>query len=133
MGRRTASPEVGARLSLRVLGSVCVEREGGRLELPPSKKTRALLGYLLIEGRALVARLEHEPEEALQAARKLVGLEPADERAHQRVMALLGRLDRPREAIAQYDSLREILRSTLGRNPSPETEHLRRSPGAPPP
>ena len=51
MGRRTASPEVGARLSLRVLGSVCVEREGGRLELPPSKKTRALLGYLLIEGR----------------------------------------------------------------------------------
>jgi len=48
-------------------------------------------------------------------------------------MALLGRLDRPREAIAQYDSLREILRSTLGRNPSPETEHLRRSPGAPPP
>src|SRR5438067_13340033 len=51
MGRRTASPEVGARLSLRVLGSVCVEREGGRLELPPSKKTRALLGYLLVEGR----------------------------------------------------------------------------------
>src|SRR5713226_3757867 len=51
-----ASPARGSRkallpLSLRVLGSVAIERGGERLELPPSKKTRALLGYLLVEGR----------------------------------------------------------------------------------
>lgn len=38
-------------LLVRVLGSVCVERGGERIALPPSKKTRALLGYLLVEGR----------------------------------------------------------------------------------
>lgn len=40
-----------SQLTLRVLGSVSVERDGRRLELPPSKKTRALLGYLLAEPR----------------------------------------------------------------------------------
>ena len=49
MGRRTAAAHTP--LSLRVLGSVCIERDGERLELPPSKKTRALLGYLLVEPR----------------------------------------------------------------------------------
>src|SRR5205085_12381858 len=40
-----------SRLALRVLGGLDVERGGARLELPPSKKTRALLGYLAIEQR----------------------------------------------------------------------------------
>src|SRR2546421_5029193 len=48
VGRRTAAH---SPLNLRVLGGVCIERGGERLELPPSKKTRALLGYLLIEQR----------------------------------------------------------------------------------
>ncbi|HEX9577782.1 MAG TPA: AAA family ATPase, partial [Myxococcales bacterium] len=226
---------------LRVLGGVCIERGGERLELPPSKKTRALLGYLLIEprehtrehlcslfwdlpddprgalrwslsrlrplldepGRIRIkadrervqidtsgatvdlheaerlrargdlrqaaalfrgelleglelseafrfqawctarredARRLHagvlrelagklEGEEALQVSRKLVELEPADEAAHRRVMSLLGKLGRPREAIAQYDACREILRSVLGTAPSQETEQVRRSLG----
>jgi len=235
-------------LQVRVLGSVCVERGGERLELPPSKKTRALLAYLSIEGReqtrehlcslfwdlpddprgalrwslsrlrplldepgrerivadrervsidlagarldfhdtlalplegasapelraadelfrgelleglelgdsfrfqawctarreqararhaqvlrALLSRLAGE--EALAAARRLVSLEPADEAAHRSIIELLGKLGRPREAMQQYDSLREILRSTLGTAPSAETEHARRALGAPP-
>lgn len=229
-------------LQIRVLGSVSVERGGERLELPPSKKTRALLTYLVVEGReqtrehlcslfwdlpddprgalrwslsrlrplldepgrerivadrervridlagarldyhdalalqldgagvpelraadelfrgelleglelgdsfrfqawctarreqararhaevlrALLARLSGE--EALAAARRLVSLEPADEAAHRTIIELLGKLGRPREAVQQYDSLREILRSTLGTAPSAETEHARR-------
>src|SRR4051812_17777181 len=249
MARRTADPKP---LTLRVLGSVSIERGGQRLELPPSKKTRALLGYLLIEARehsreqlcslfwdlpddprgalrwslsrlrpllddaghpriqadrervlidvggaqvdlhaaealraaglekasvaelrgaadlfrgqlleglelseafrfqawctarreqahtlhveilrALSAKLEGE--EALQAARRLVELEPADEGAHRLVMSLLGKQGRPREAVAQYDSLREILRSTFGQSPSPETERVRVALGTPAP
>src|SRR5256885_14571420 len=48
MGRRISAQ---TPLNLRVLGGVSIERGGERLELPPSKKTRALLGYLLIEAR----------------------------------------------------------------------------------
>ena len=52
MSRRTARAAAQDSLTLRVLGSVSIERGGERLELPPSKKTRALLGYLLVERRA---------------------------------------------------------------------------------
>ena len=38
-------------LSLRVLGELELWRGGSRLELPPSKKTRALLAYLAVSGR----------------------------------------------------------------------------------
>ncbi len=235
-------------LLVRVLGSVCVERGGERIALPPSKKTRALLGYLLVEGReqtrehlcslfwdlpddprgalrwslsrlrpllddascgrviadrervridlagaqldlkiaqslrlpdagvgelravaelfrgdlleglelcdayrfqawctarreearklhaqvlrALADRLASEPEEALAPARKLVELLPADESAHRAVIELLGKLGRQKEAVAQYDALREILRATSGARPSAAIEHLRRSLGA---
>jgi len=52
-------------------------------------------------------------------------------------MELLGKLGRTREAIAQYDALREILKSTAAAHPSQETEQVRRSLGsavpAPPP
>ena len=241
-----------APLTLRVLGGVAVERGGQRLELPPSKKTRALLAYLLVEPRehsrehlcslfwdlpddprgalrwslsrlrplldeagrarivadrdrvrldaeglavdllqaeALAARgLQHASveelrgaaalfrgdlleglelseafrfqawctarreqarkthaellrqlsqrlpdEEALPVYRTLTGLSPADEEAHRAVMAILGRLHRPREALQQYDALREILQSQLGAAPSQETEAVRRALNAPPP
>ena len=249
-----AMPRRSSReLLVRVLGSVCVERNGERIPLPPSKKTRALLGYLLVEGReqtrehlcslfwdlpddprgalrwslsrlrpllddpgrsrivadrervrvdlsgaqldlriarsirpadaqlgelraaadlfrgdlleglelvdafrfqawctarreearklhaqilrALVAGLSAQPEEALPAARKLVELLPTEEGTHRAVMELLGKLGRHKEAVKQYDALREILRATSGARPSPETEHLRRSLGTemPPP
>ncbi|MCA1829206.1 MAG: AAA family ATPase [Myxococcales bacterium] len=250
MTKRTAPGAALQPLILRVLGGMCVERAGVRIDLPPSKKTRALLGYLLVEPRehtreklctlfwdlpddprgalrwslsrlrpllddpgrpriradrervqidaagalvdlhaaealrarglarasvseltkaaglfrgellegleladsfrfqawctarreearrlhaeilrALCAAQSGEPEEALVVARRLVELDPSDEAAHREVMSLLGRLQRQREAVAQYDALREILR-TAGQRPSPETEVVRRSLGA---
>jgi pimeloyl-ACP methyl ester carboxylesterase/DNA-binding SARP family transcriptional activator len=38
-------------LSIRTLGELSVERDGERLPLPASKKTRALLAYLVLTGR----------------------------------------------------------------------------------
>ncbi len=249
MKSRTARAGATEPLTLRVLGSVSIERGGARLELPPSKKTRALLGYLLVEQRAQTreqlcalfwdlpddprgalrwslsrlrplldepgrqrvradrerveldfegARVDLRAAEALRSRglasasaaelqeaaglfrgelleglelseafrfqawctarreeaqklhaeilralatrleggaalpvlRKLVELSPADEAAHRLIIALLGKQGRPREAVAQYDACREILRSTLGTAPSPETEQVRRAIGA---
>jgi DNA-binding SARP family transcriptional activator len=39
-------------LELRVLGELAVERGGSAIELPQSRKTRALLAYLVLTGRA---------------------------------------------------------------------------------
>ena len=44
--------ECPARLSVRLLGGLRVERDGAPLALPPSKRTRALLAYLAATGRA---------------------------------------------------------------------------------
>ena len=40
------------RLHIRLLGELELSRGATRLKLPPSKKTRALLGYLVLTGRA---------------------------------------------------------------------------------
>jgi len=40
-------------LTLNVLGKVEVLRDGEAVELPPSKKTRALLAYLAVTGKPL--------------------------------------------------------------------------------
>ena len=96
MGRRTGGSHTTARqpLTLRVLGSVSVERGGERLDLPPSKKTRALLGYLLIEGReqtrehlcSLFWDLPDDPRGALRWS--LSRLRPLlDEQGGQRIVA----------------------------------------------
>lgn len=61
-------------LTLRVLGELAVERDGAPVDLPPSKKTRALLGYLAITGRAhrrarlcsLLWDVAHDPRGALR-------------------------------------------------------------------
>jgi DNA-binding SARP family transcriptional activator len=39
-------------LAIRVLGDFCIIRDGMPIELPPSKKTRALLAYLAVTGRS---------------------------------------------------------------------------------
>jgi len=46
-----------AALALNFLGDLVITRDGERLELPPSRKTRALLAYLALTGRAF--RREH--------------------------------------------------------------------------
>lgn len=61
-------------LSLRFLGEPRVERDGRVLELPPSRKTRALLAYLAITGRlhrrerlcALLWEVPDDPRGALR-------------------------------------------------------------------
>ncbi len=40
-------------LEIRLLGEMEVARDGERLALPPSRKTRALLAYLVLAGRPL--------------------------------------------------------------------------------
>jgi DNA-binding SARP family transcriptional activator len=44
-------------LSLKFLGDLTIARDGERVDLPPSRKTRALLAYLALTGRAF--RREH--------------------------------------------------------------------------
>src|SRR5688572_21967694 len=55
-GQELQSPAM-ASLALKFLGDLEVARGGGRVELPPSRKTRALLAYLVLTGRAF--RREH--------------------------------------------------------------------------
>ncbi|TPO01025.1 hypothetical protein FJ987_30675, partial [Mesorhizobium sp. CU2] len=50
-GRMTDSPQTGL-LDLCVLGDFQVSRAGAPLDLPPSRKTRALLAYLAVTGRS---------------------------------------------------------------------------------
>lgn len=44
-------PAKKPRLEIRLLGELCVYRDGDRLDLPPSKKTRALLAYLVVTAK----------------------------------------------------------------------------------
>src|SRR5437773_4398018 len=48
MGARGANPQ---GLEIRLLGELEVRRDGNRLDLPHSKKTRALIGYLVATRR----------------------------------------------------------------------------------
>jgi len=50
--RGLQQPLVTSVLFLHFLGEVRVLRDGTMLELPPSRKTRALLAYLVVTGRA---------------------------------------------------------------------------------
>ena len=63
-------------LSLHFLGEARVLRDGATLELPPSRKTRALLAYLAVTGRphrrerlcSLLWDLPDDPRGALRPA-----------------------------------------------------------------
>ena len=48
---RLRSSHANVRLEIRLLGDLAVLRDGGVCPLPPSKKTRALLAYLVVTGR----------------------------------------------------------------------------------
>src|SRR5262245_15814553 len=59
---------------IRVLGNLAVLRDGARVQLPPSKKTRALLAYLAVSRRAhsrsrlcaMFWNVPHDPRAALR-------------------------------------------------------------------
>ena len=64
-------------------------------------------------------------EGALRYGRRLTINEPLREEAHREVMRLTFLLDRPNEALAQYDRCRSILADELNTRPDGETEALR--------
>jgi DNA-binding SARP family transcriptional activator/tetratricopeptide (TPR) repeat protein len=78
----------------------------------------------------LTRRQSAEPEEALATARRRVLIDPFDEGAHADVIALLARLGRNREAMAQYDHCRGVFEREVGRAPGTVVEKARRDIGA---
>lgn len=105
-------------LELRVLGTLEVVRDGALLELPPSRKTRALLAYLLLDGRrhrrerlcGMFWDLPDDPRAALRwSLSKLRGL--VDEPAVQRVVA-----DRDAIRFERAGAEVDILEAREGRN-----------------
>ncbi|QSQ19178.1 bacterial transcriptional activator domain-containing protein [Pyxidicoccus parkwayensis] len=81
---------------------------------------------------ALDAQVRHQEQEqgqltvALEAARRLVDLEPTSEEAHQHVMRLLHRLGDRGAALAAWQQCREVLRRELDVEPSESTRQLAR-------
>lgn len=78
---------------------------------------------------AQVQRLEQQEGQlplALEAARRLVDLEPTSEEAHQHVMRLLHRLGDRVGALAAWQQCREVLRRELDVEPSESTRQLAR-------
>ena len=73
----------------------------------------------------LVARLENDPERALQHARSLTINDPLDQFAHAMTIRLLGQLGRSKEALQQYEICRQILNSQLHCKPSIDVEQAR--------
>ncbi len=63
-------------------------------------------------------------EPALQCAHAQIALEPWREEAHRQAMRLLANHGRRAEAIAQYQTCRQILQDELGVEPTAETEAL---------
>ena len=51
-GRAGTTIRAMAAMTLKFLGDLTIARDGKALELPPSRKTRALLAYLALTGRA---------------------------------------------------------------------------------
>ncbi|NDJ86173.1 MAG: tetratricopeptide repeat protein [Chloroflexi bacterium] len=63
---------------------------------------------------------------AIEAAHRLLALDPWREASHRLLMTLLGRKRQYTEALAQYEACRRILADELGVAPMPETEALYR-------
>ena len=61
---------------------------------------------------------------ALRYAWRQVEIEPWQEDAHQQLMVLLATTGQRTAALAQYESLRQVLQQELGVEPSPETDAL---------
>jgi DNA-binding SARP family transcriptional activator len=79
---------------------------------------------------AALGRLVDERERAgdlqgaVRDARRLIDVEPLDEAAHQTYLRLLGRLRRYGEALAHYESLKELFAAELDVAPLPATAEI---------
>ncbi|MCA0043460.1 ATP-binding protein [Celeribacter litoreus] len=76
----------------------------------------------------LLSRTRHDPQQALEFAHKLVGLNPFDEAAHIRVIELQLALGRAADAAAQAAQCRKIFRTELGIEPSSALDQACRAP-----
>lgn len=85
----------------------------------------ALSALRLSAHRALVDQLNDRPEEALVHARGLVVADPLSEDGHARVIHLLARLGRRREALAQYQQARGMLEREAGTSRSGALDRAR--------
>ena len=63
-------------------------------------------------------------EEAIQALKDLLALDPADESAHCQLMRLYARAGRRSEALRQYQRCREALMQEIGAEPDARTESV---------
>ena len=66
------------------------------------------------------------PERAIDAARRLLSIDPAHEPTHRALMTLFARLGRRSEALRQYAACRDALMRELGVEPDRATEALHR-------
>ena len=88
------TPAMDGKLHVSVLGKLALVRDGGRISLPPSKKTRALLAYLAVTARphrrerlcAMLWNIPNDPRAALRWS--LSRLRPlVDDPNHWRIVA----------------------------------------------
>jgi DNA-binding SARP family transcriptional activator/predicted ATPase/biotin operon repressor len=77
-----------------------------------------------LERLARRAEARGDLEQALEFSRRVVGLEPLREQAHREVMRLCLILNRPREALEQFERCRKVLLEELGEEPLPATRAL---------
>jgi DNA-binding SARP family transcriptional activator len=81
-----------------------------------------LLDGLYQLARAALAAESHE--QAQELALRMVGLDPAEERAHRLLMRCYARMGSPGEAVRQFERCREALWEELGAQPARATLSL---------
>jgi predicted ATPase/DNA-binding SARP family transcriptional activator len=88
---------------------------------------RARLHALALDALYRLAKMAGdgaEPAAGIPHARRLLALEPWHEEGHRLLMALLARSGQRSQALAQYETLRQVLEEELGVAPAAETEAL---------
>ncbi|MFH1634182.1 MAG: AAA family ATPase [Chloroflexota bacterium] len=63
-------------------------------------------------------------EEALAYGQRLVAMDPLQESIHRELMRLYMALDRPKSALKQFETCRQVLRTELGAEPNPASVQL---------
>jgi DNA-binding SARP family transcriptional activator len=69
---------------------------------------------------------QREYHSAVDLFRRVTEIEPSIEHAHRSLMQLYARLDRPRQALRQYERLRDVLAREVSTPPSRSTRELAR-------
>ena len=82
---------------------------------------------LLLEQAAELAVTGGMGQRAIEYLRTLLEHNTADESVHRQLMLLYARMGRRREAVSQFQALRDVLREELRANPLPETIELYRT------